>query len=164
VAARRGVHLGVDVGSVRIGVAVSDPDGRVAVPLTTIPRGAGDLDALADLGAVRAVAGYIVGLPRTLAGQEGPAAAACRRFALDLARRVAPTPVLLVDERLTTATATRALRGAGMSSRRSRPVVDQVAAATILQAALDSAREGGRVEGEEVGVPSHPESGEETSS
>jgi putative Holliday junction resolvase len=145
-------HLGVDVGTVRIGVAVSDPDGRVAVPLATVPRGPGDVEALAALGEERGVAGYVVGLPRTLSGAEGPAAAASRRFADDLARRVAPAPVVLVDERLTTAAATQALRGAGRSARQSRPVVDQVAATTLLQGALDTTRGTGRVAGEVVVV------------
>lgn len=158
-----GARLGVDVGTVRIGVAVSDPDGRVAVPLTTVPRGPGDVDALAALGEERGVASYIVGLPRTLSGSEGPAAAASRRFAGDLARRVAPLPVVLVDERLTTAAATQALRGAGLSTRQSRPVVDQVAAAALLQGVLDTARDTGRVAGEVVVVaesgPSHGEGG-----
>lgn len=158
-----GALLGVDVGTVRIGVAVSDPDGRLAVPLRTVQRGRGDLDTLASLGAERGVGGYVVGLPRTLSGGEGPAAEACRAFAAELAARVAPLPVVLVDERLTTAAATQALRGAGTSGRRSRPVVDQVAAATLLQGTLDQARSSGRVQGEVVRVPVGPRRDEETS-
>jgi putative Holliday junction resolvase len=147
---RPGARLAVDVGRVRIGVAVSDPDGLLAVPLATVPRGPGDLAALAAMGRDRAVGGYIVGLPRTLSGSEGPAALECRRFAEALARVVSPSPVSLVDERLTTAAATTALRGAGLSSRSSRPVVDQVAASTLLQGALDAWRTTGRWPGELV--------------
>jgi putative Holliday junction resolvase len=148
--------LAVDVGSVRIGVAASDPEGLLAVPVTTVPRGAGDLDALAALGAERHVVGYVVGLPRTLSGTEGPAAQECRRFAEALARSVAPVPVTLVDERMTTAAATTALRGAGMSSRSSRAVVDQVAAAGLLQGALDSRRASGRWPGQVVAADLPP--------
>jgi len=145
-----GVRLGVDVGTVRIGVAVSDPDGLLAVPLETVPRGSGDLDRLAVLAGERDAVGFVVGLPRTLSGAEGPAAQESRRFALALARRVAPTPVTLLDERLTTAAAAQALRGAGLSTRRSRPVVDQVAAAALLQGALDTLRTSGGLPGEQV--------------
>jgi putative Holliday junction resolvase len=145
-----GAWLAVDVGSVRIGVAASDRDGLLAVPVTTVPRGTGDINALAALGAERGVVGYVVGLPRTLSGTEGPAAQECRRFAEALARSVAPVPVTLVDERLTTAAATTALRGAGTSSRSSRAVVDQVAAAALLQGALDALRVTGRWPGQVV--------------
>lgn len=148
--ARPGVQLGVDVGSVRIGVAVCDPDGLLAVPLETLPRGPGDIDRLVGLAAERGAGGYVVGLPRTLSGSEGLAAQDCRRFATALARRVAPAPVTLVDERLTTAAAAQALRGAGLSTRRSRPVVDQVAAAALLQGALDAFRATGDLPGEVV--------------
>lgn len=150
---RQGPRLGVDVGSVRIGVAVSDPNGVLAVPLATVRRGTGDLSEIAGLAAERGVAGLVVGLPISLSGKEGPAAQASRVFATDLARRVAPTPVRLVDERLTTASASRGLREAGVSSRQARHVVDQVAAAAILQGALDMER-GGRTEvGELVEAP-----------
>lgn len=145
-----GPLLGVDVGSVRIGVAVSDTEQRVALPLTTIRRGAGDLDEIARLVDERGVAGLVVGLPLSLSGQEGPAAQASRRFAMSLAARVAPTPVRLVDERLTTASASRGLREAGLGSRQARHVVDQVAAAAILQGALDAERSGQGRAGEVV--------------
>jgi putative Holliday junction resolvase len=144
-----GPRLGIDVGSVRIGIAVSDPEGTVAVPLTTVPRGPGDVDAIVELARQRGAAGLVVGLPRTLSGGEGSAARSSREFALRLARRASPTPVQLVDERLTTAGASRGLREAGLSSRRARHVVDQVAAAAILQGALDSER-AGRVPAGEV--------------
>jgi len=127
----------------------SDSSARVAVPLTTVLRSPGDLDAIAELARQRGAAGLVVGLPRTLSGGEGPAARSSRAFALELARRVSPTPVQLVDERLTTVGASRGLREAGLSSRQARHVVDQVAAAAILQAALDIER-AGRVPAGEV--------------
>jgi len=145
--------LGVDVGTVRVGVAVSDPQGRVAVPVTTVARGRGDIDRLAALADERGVAGIVVGLPRSLRGGEGRAAQASRDFAADLARRVAPTPVRLVDERFTTTSASQGLRDAGVGSRRARHVVDQVAATAILQAALDTARSSGQPAGELVPAP-----------
>ena len=149
-----GPLLGIDVGTVRIGVAASDADGALAVPVATVRRGRGDLDEIVALARDRGVAGLVVGLPLTLSGQEGPAAQASRAFATDLARRVAPTPVRLVDERLTTAGAARGLRDAGVSGRRSRHLVDQVAATAILQGALDMGRTAGRPAGETVAVPS----------
>ena len=145
--------LGVDVGTVRIGVAASDPEGRMAVPVTTVPRGRGDIDQLAALAQERGVAGIVVGLPRSLRGGEGRAAQASREFAADLARRVAPTPVRLVDERFTTTSASQGLRDAGVGTRRARQVVDQVAATAILQAALDTARSSGEPAGELVPAP-----------
>jgi putative Holliday junction resolvase len=145
--------LGLDVGTVRIGVAVSDPEGRMAVPVTTVSRGRGDIDQLVTLAQERGVAGIVVGLPRTLRGGEGPAAQASRDFAVDLARRVAPTPVRLVDERFTTTSASQGLRDAGVGTRRARHVVDQVAATAILQAALDTTRSSGQPAGELVPAP-----------
>lgn len=142
---RRGVHVGVDVGSVRVGVAVSDPEGRVAVPLRTItrtPAGRPDLDEIAAIVAEREAIEVVVGLPRRLSGEEGPAAAAARAYAANLAERIRPVPVRLVDERLSTVSATRTLRAGGVDSRRGRSVVDQAAAAVILQSALDADREG----------------------
>ncbi len=148
-----GPLLGIDVGTVRIGIAASDAAGSLAVPVATVRRGRGDVDEIAALASERGVAGLVVGLPLTLGGQEGPAAQASREFATVLARRVAPTPVRLVDERLTTAGASRGLRDAGVSSRQARHVVDQVAATAILQGALDTARSTGRPVGETVAVP-----------
>lgn len=147
-----GALLAVDVGTVRVGVAASDPQGRLAVPVATLGRGRGDMDALVDMARERGVAGVIVGLPRSLSGGEGPAAQASRAYAADLARRLAPTPVRLVDERFTTTSASQGLRDAGVASRRARHVVDQVAATAILQVALDTARASGRPAGELVEV------------
>ena len=149
-AARPGVRLGVDVGSVRVGVAASDPAARTAVPVETVrrdPRGERDLDRVAALAAERRAVEVLVGLPRSLSGAEGPAAAAARRYAERLAARLAPTPVRLVDERLSTVSATRDLRAAGVGSRRARTVVDQAAAVVILQGALDAERATGHPPG-----------------
>jgi putative Holliday junction resolvase len=150
---RAGVRLGVDVGSVRVGLSASDPGGILATPVTTLER---DLDSGADQRAIAAavlerdVLEVVVGLPRSLSGGEGPAAAAVRSYATALAARVAPTPVRLIDERLTTIDAHRNLRESGMPGRAQRAVVDQAAAVLILQAALDAEKTSGRPPGELV--------------
>lgn len=139
-----GVRLGIDVGSVRIGVAASDPDGRLAVPVTVVRRdrrGGADLDAIAAVAAEREAVEIVVGLPRSLSGNEGPAAALAREYAERLAAKVDPLPVRLVDERLSTVEATRGMRAAGVDSRAGRETVDAAAAAVILQHALDASRD-----------------------
>ncbi|MGN6174136.1 MAG: Holliday junction resolvase RuvX [Streptosporangiaceae bacterium] len=148
---RFGTRLAVDVGSARIGVARCDPDGLLASPLATIRRGPGDLDSLASLAADEDAIEVIVGLPTGLSGREGAAAAQARAFAEALAARLAPVPVRLVDERFTTVIAHDALRRGGRGSRARRPVVDQAAAALILQGALDTERTTGKPAGELVG-------------
>jgi putative holliday junction resolvase len=150
---RLGVRLGVDPGSVRIGVARSDPSGIIATPMTVVRRGKGDLDALASLAAAEEAIEILVGLPTSLSGREAAAAAAARRFAAALAGRVAPVPVRLVDERFTTATAHDALRAGGKDSRARRQTVDAAAAAVLLGAALESERRTGSVPGELVTAP-----------
>jgi putative holliday junction resolvase len=147
---RRGVRLGIDVGSARIGVARCDPGGALASPLTTVTRGRGDLARLAELAEENGATEVVVGLPTTLSGQDGKAAADARGFARKLAARVAPVPVRLIDERFTTVTAHDALRAAGRDSRARRGIVDQAAAAVLLQAALDAERSTGRPAGEPV--------------
>jgi putative Holliday junction resolvase len=149
-----GARLAVDVGSARIGVAHCDSDGRLAIPLSTVSRGAGDLDALAALAAADDVIEVIVGLPIGLSGREGPAAADARTFAARLAGRVAPVPVRVVDERFTTVIAHDALRQGGRDSRARRPRVDRAAAALLLQGALDMERSTGRPAGELIGSAS----------
>jgi putative holliday junction resolvase len=144
------VRLSVDVGSVRIGVARSDPDGLLASPLATVARGRGDLDRLADLAAGHDAVEIIVGLPTGLSGHEGQSAADARMFAAALAGRLAPRPVRLVDERFTTTQAHEALRRGGKDSRARRSVVDAAAAAVLLQAALDAERATGRPPGQLV--------------
>jgi putative pre-16S rRNA nuclease len=137
---RAGVRIGVDVGSVRIGVARTDASGTLAVPVETVARGAGDLARIAAIAAEHDAIEVVVGLPLSLSGRPGPAAATARTFARDLAPVVAPVPVRLVDERLSTVSASRDLRAAGRSSRTSRAVVDQAAAVVIVQYAVDSER------------------------
>jgi putative Holliday junction resolvase len=140
----RGRLLGVDVGAVRVGVAICDPGGVLATPLVTVPRdadGGADLRTIADLVAGHEAVGVVVGLPRTLAGREGPAAAAARGFAEALAG-VLDVPVELSDERLTTVVATQQLRERGVKGRKQRAVVDQAAAVAILQGWLDAHRSG----------------------
>jgi putative holliday junction resolvase len=150
---RTGVRLGVDVGSVRVGVARSDPGGVLASPLEVIAHGRGDLDRLAGLVAENDVLEVVIGLPTTLAGREGPAAAGVREVAAALAARIAPVAVRLFDERFTTTTAHAVLRQGGKNSRVRRQVVDQAAAAVLLQAALDAERATGRPPGELVPQP-----------
>ncbi len=145
---RGGVRLGIDVGSVRVGVARSDRDGVLASPLATIRRGRGDVDAVAKLAAEHGAAEVIVGLPTSLSGREGRAAAQAREFAAGLAARLAPLPVRLFDERFTTVTAHDALRQGGRDARARRQVVDKAAAAVLLQAALDTERGTGQPPGE----------------
>ena len=140
----------MDPGDARIGVASSDPSGIIATPVETVSRGRGDLDRLAtltdELGAVR----IYVGLPRSMSGGEGPAAGKVRAFARELAARVAPVPVRLCDERLSTVTAEGQLRGQGRKGRKRRAVVDQAAAVVILQGALERERHTGALAGEPV--------------
>ena len=134
--------MGVDVGSVRIGVAVSDPDGILATPVETVRRDKTDrhLRRLTQLiGELEAVE-VVVGLPRTLADRTGPSAQDAIELAEDLRRRVAPTPVRMADERLTTVTAQRSLREAGVRARGQKAMIDQAAAVGILQSWLDQRR------------------------
>jgi putative Holliday junction resolvase len=152
---RPGVRLAVDVGSVRVGVARSDLGGVLATPLTVLPSGPGAKAELARAELARLAADQgaievIVGLPTSLSGREGAAAAGAREFAVDLARRLAPIPVRLVDERFTTTEAHDALRRGGKDARARRQVVDAAAAAVLLQAALDAERATGRPAGQLV--------------
>ncbi len=144
---RPGVRIGVDVGSVRIGVARTDPSGLLGVPVETVPRGEGDLARIAELVAEHDAVEVIVGLPLTMAGRAGPAAVAAREFGRALAAAVAPVPVRMVDERLSTVSATRGMRESGRTSRNGRAVVDQAAAVIIVQYAVDSERATGRAPG-----------------
>ncbi|MFV2176103.1 Holliday junction resolvase RuvX [Actinomadura sp. LOL_016] len=147
---RPGVRLAVDVGSVRVGVARCDPGGVLASPLETVKSGKGDVDRLVKLVAEHEVIEVVVGLPTTLAGREGSAAEAARAFARRLARRLPDGAVRLYDERLTTVTAESGLRAGGVRGQARRKVVDQAAAAVLLQAALDAERLTGRPPGEIV--------------
>jgi putative Holliday junction resolvase len=147
--------LGVDVGTVRVGLAACDPAGTLATPVQTIER---DVKSGADQGVIaamvreRQVLEVVVGLPRSLSGDEGAAAQAVRTYANALAALIRPTPVRLVDERLTTIDAHRNLRASGVPGRAQRAVVDQAAAVLILQAALDVEKSSGLAPGELLGT------------
>jgi putative holliday junction resolvase len=151
---RAGVRLGVDVGTVRVGLARSDPAGLLATPLETVARRArgaqpnsADVTRIGELVTLCDAMEIVVGLPRSLSGDEGASARAARAYAVAIARRVSPVPVRLVDERLSTVSAHQHLREAGVKGRRQRPVVDQAAAVVILQSALDTERASGRPPG-----------------
>jgi putative Holliday junction resolvase len=137
---RPGVRLALDWGDARIGVARSDPAGVLAFPYAAVRAGAGEQAALVALVREAAPLEVIVGLPRSLSGGEGPAAAKNRTRAAALAGALAglqpPVPVRLVDERLTTVTASRRLREGGRKAREQRQVIDAAAAVTILEHAL----------------------------
>ena len=138
-----GVWFGVDVGTVRVGVARSDPSGILASPLVTLARDqANDADVTELANLVRDVdaAGVVVGLPRTLRGREGNSAQMAREYAAKLSAVVAPVPVEMVDERLTTVSAERKLAESGVAGRSRRAVVDQAAAVELLQHWLDTRR------------------------
>jgi putative holliday junction resolvase len=139
--AERGRILGLDLGDARIGVAISDPDRRVAVPLGTVSVGQppGELKAVAALVAENDVVLVVMGHPLLLSGERGASAAHAEEFAAAL-RAVLDVPVELHDERLSTSEAERALRDAGVSGRERRRVVDRSAATVILQSFLDARR------------------------
>jgi putative Holliday junction resolvase len=138
-----GIWFAVDVGSVRVGVARSDPRGVLAVPVTTLardPAGDQDIAELAGLLAEYEAVGVVIGLPRTLAGREGPSAEMARDYGARLASRVAPLPVAFLDERLTTVSAQRKLHQGGIRGRAGRAVIDQAAAVELLQHWLELRR------------------------
>ncbi len=139
----RGRRLGIDVGSVRIGVAVSDPDGILATPVETVSRdrrSGKHLRRLTRLIDEHQAVEVVVGLPRTLADRAGSSAQDAVELADLLAGQISPVPVRLVDERFTTVTAQRSLREAGVRAKGQRSVIDQVAAVGILQNWLNQRR------------------------
>lgn len=148
----RGRRLGIDVGTVRIGVAVSDSDGRLATPVETVPRVTGlkdrdgsDIDRLIELITEYGVVEVVVGLPRDLHGNGSSSVKHAKEFAFRIDRRLTgwddqgrKIPVRLADERLTSVLATRALHMSGRTTRNGRSVIDQAAAVEILQSWLDA--------------------------
>ena len=136
--------LGVDVGTIRVGVALSDPTGTLASPLETLRRAKNlsDVDRLAALVVQHEVAEVVVGEPVHLSGASGASAADAANYAQELADRIPDVPVNLIDERLSTVTAASHLREGGIDSRKQRQVIDQAAAVVILQQFLDSRRAG----------------------
>ena len=139
--------LGVDVGTVRIGVAACDAGVSLAVPVETVSRGDGDLTRIVEIARARKAQIIFVGDPITLSGEVGFAAVSVREFAAKLANRVPDVQVRMVDERLSTAQSARSLAAAGRDTRKARSVVDQAAAVAILQNALDAETETGHLAG-----------------
>jgi putative Holliday junction resolvase len=152
---RQGVRVGVDVGTVRIGVARSDPHGVLATPVETVARGVGDIERVLAIASELNAIELVVGLPLSLSGSRTASTDDATGFAKRLAGATI-LPVRLVDERLSTVSAQAALRASGRSSRQSRPVVDQVAAVIIVQHALDFERNAGTP----PGVIAHPDEGQ----
>jgi len=143
---RTGVRLGVDVGKARIGLSRCDPHGMLATPVETVPRGPGDVARIVTVVNELEAMELVVGLPLSLSGARTASTEDAADFATQLARAL-PLPVRLVDERLSTVTATQALRASGRNSKNSRSVIDQVAAVIILQHALDFERSAGNPPG-----------------
>ncbi|MBB5915784.1 putative Holliday junction resolvase [Nocardia transvalensis] len=144
----RGRRIALDVGTVRIGVAACDPDGVLATPVETVQRAgskrgrgpsgaAGELARIAEIVREYEAVEVIVGLPRTLRGENGTSARMAISFARDLRSLIPGVPIRLSDERLTTVSAARALRDSGVRARGQRQVIDQAAAVSILQGWLD---------------------------
>ncbi|MFF1880019.1 Holliday junction resolvase RuvX [Pseudarthrobacter sp. NPDC058196] len=157
----QGVKLGVDVGTVRVGVAMCDRDAILATPYKTLDRNAkknSDVRVIANLAEELGAVQVFVGLPRTMKGEEHASARMATDYALllvaEFSGRGLAVPVNLVDERLSSVTAHRNLHEAGMSSRNHRKVVDQVAAAGILQHAIDMQKARGADVGSRVTAPS----------
>ena len=140
------MRIGVDVGSVRVGVARSDIEGLMGVPVVTLARGHGDIEQLAEIVREHEAIEVFVGLPRQLSGKEGAAAIGAREYGEALAASIAPIKVSFVDERLTTVSASRDLREAGRTTRTSRSVIDQAAAVIIVESALAAERSALRAE------------------
>ena len=134
----RGALIGLDLGTKTIGVAVSNPDRRLATGIETIQRTAFKADAarLLALAAERNVTGFVLGLPINMDGSEGPRAQATRAFARNFAQ-LTPLPIGLWDERLSTSAVERELIGMDVSRARRAEVIDEHAAIFILQGALD---------------------------
>lgn len=154
---RTGVRVALDWGGARIGVAACDAGGALAFPVGTVPASndhAATVRAVVELVAEYEPLEVVLGLPRSLSGSEGPAAAAIRERAAELARALAPVPVRLVDERLSTVSAARRLGESGRSAKQQRPVIDAAAASTILEHALASERATGLPLGEVVSAGS----------
>ena len=130
------------MGTVRIGVAVSDPDGILATPVETVRRyrGDGHLRRLTTLVGELDIVEIVIGLPRTLADRAGASADDAVALAAAVAGRVCSVPVRLADELLTTVSAARSLREAGVRARQQRGMIDQAAAVAILQGWLDQRR------------------------
>mgnify|MGYP003522510729 FL=1 len=147
---RVGVRLAVDVGTVRVGVARSDPHGILASPVETVPRGAGDLQRLLTLIDENNAIEVFVGLPVAMSGRETASTADARAVAQDLANNLAAVGeirVRMIDERMTTVSAQGQLHASGRGTREGRSVIDQVAAVIMLEHALETERRTSRPAG-----------------
>jgi putative Holliday junction resolvase len=148
----RGSRLGVDIGTARIGIAASDPDGILAMPVATVPRGSADIETIAQLARERGVIVIYLGLPKHLSGAEGASSADARQFAQVIAAKLPDIELRFVDERLSTVSASGDLRAAGRKASSQKSVIDQQAAVIILQSALDFERSNGK----RAGLPAEP--------
>ncbi|REJ05462.1 Holliday junction resolvase RuvX [Microbacterium bovistercoris] len=149
---RRGIRLGIDVGKARVGVARCDPDGMLAVPVETVPRSDTSVTRIAELCAEWEPMELVVGLPVNMRGEETLSTTDAREFAAALGARTG-LPVRMVDERLSTVSAHTALRSSGRSQKKSRSIVDQVAAVVLLQHAIDTEKSTGTPAGAIIDSP-----------
>lgn len=130
--------LGIDFGSSRIGIAISDELGMLAHPFETVPNDASFLSRLRKIVLEKGVSRMVVGIPRNMDGSYGPAAEKAKLFLSELKSEFKELQLIAWDERLTTMEAQRLLHAAGRDVKKSRPVIDQVAAQVLLQSYLDS--------------------------
>lgn len=144
-----GVRLALDIGTVRIGVARSDALGMLAVPLEAVPADDAALTTVSALVAEWEAVAVFVGLPLHLSGAESGSSGLARQWAAHLAERI-DVPVRLIDERLSTVQAQRALQAGGRSTRQSRSVIDSASAVMVLQSVLDAEARTGALPGEPV--------------
>jgi len=145
--------IALDPGTKRVGVAISDPEGKIALPHAVLPQGPQFIDELAKLASERQVSRIVIGLPRRTSGEEGPEAATARQLAADVERKLG-IPVSLYDERFTTKAAASELTRANLSVRKQRKVIDKVAATLLLQSYLDSGAGGvAAAQGYDLGAP-----------
>ncbi|MDQ0725424.1 Holliday junction resolvase RuvX [Microbacterium sp. W4I20] len=152
---RRGVRIGIDVGRARVGVARCDPDGMLAVPVETVPRGDTSVDRIMAIAGDYDVLEYVVGLPVNMQGADTASTTDARDFAAALQQR-SGVPVRLVDERLSTVTANAALRSSGRTQKKSRSIVDQIAAVVLLQQAIDTEKSTGNPAGATIPPDEEP--------
>jgi putative holliday junction resolvase len=152
---RQGVRLALDWGDARIGVAACDREAVLPYPVKAVRAGQREIAELVATVAEYQPIEVLVGLPRSLSGAEGPAAAKARDRAARLAEAIA-VPVRLVDERLTTVTAARRLTEGGKRAKEQRQLIDAAAAVTILEQALAVEQSQGRAPGELVSRDSRP--------
>ncbi|WP_435744911.1 Holliday junction resolvase RuvX [Microbacterium sp. PMB16] len=152
---RRGVRIGIDVGRARVGVARCDPDGMLAVPVETVPRGENSITRILEIAGDYDVLEFVVGLPVNMQGADTASTTDAREFAETLQQR-GGVSVRLVDERLSTVTAHAALRSSGRTQKNSRSIVDQIAAVVLLQQAIDTEKSTGNPAGATIPPDEEP--------